>query len=113
MTTILQGENRLLSRQLVQSDGITPVVVAGLVSVRVDLLQRGAVLASYTLGVDAPLRAAVDASTVTLELTTAFTLANLGAIRERWTLTRTNADFVAEPTHEQVDCVVLDDIEIR
>ena len=112
MTTIIQGENRLLTRQLVLADGTTPLAVASLAAVTVALEQKGVVLASYTLGTDSQLRAGADASTLILELVTAFTGANKGAIRERWTLTRANAEFLAEPTHQQIDRIVLDDISL-
>ena len=111
MTSILQGENRLLQRHLVLADGVTALPVASLKSVAVQLEQKGAVLATYTLDTDDALRAGDDEASVILELTTAFTSAHKGAIRERWTLTATNAEFVAEPG-EQVDRIVLDDILI-
>lgn len=112
MTTLLPGENRLLTRQFVQADGVTPLLISSLASVSVALEQGGAVLARYTLGTDSQLRAGPDASSVTLELVTAFTSSKKGAIRERWTLIAANAAFVAEPSHDQVDRIVLDDISI-
>lgn len=112
MTKLLQGENRLLPRRFTAADGSTALPVASFTAVEVRLEQKGAVLATHALGTSAALRAsAEDPATVILELTTAFTAANKGAIRERWTVSRDNAEFLAEPG-KQVDRIVLDDIEI-
>ncbi len=111
MTKILQGENRLLPRQLTLADKTTPLPVASLDRVAVSLIQKGKIFATYVLGTDSQLRASGTAELV-LEITTAASASLAkGPVQEAWLLERSNPAFVAEPG-KQVDRIVLDDIEI-
>lgn len=111
MTKLLQGENRLLTRQLTLADKTTALPVASIEHLSVVLSQKGQTVATYTLGSSPQLRAS-GAAEVVLEITTALSATlSQGPVREIWTLRQPNAAFVAEPG-TQVDRIVLDDIEI-
>ena len=111
MTKILQGENRLLPRQLTLADKTTPLPVASLDRVEVVLSQKGSTVATYVLGTNPQVRA-TGAAELVLEITTAVSTALAkGPVHEVWTLERANAEFVAEPG-KQVDRITVDDIEI-
>lgn len=113
MTTVYKGENKLLERAVVASDGTTPFPVASLTAAKVELFCYGRLQKTLVLGVDPELRESSDsASTLVLELTTSITAAlDGGELRERWTLTRTNAAFSAQPG-SQVDKIDVREITI-
>lgn len=113
MTTVFKGENKILERSLVASDGTTPFPVASLTAAKVELFCYGRLQKTLILGVDPELRASpTDTFTLILELTTAITLLlDGGELRERWTLTRTNAEYTAQPG-VQVDKMDVKEITI-
>lgn len=95
---LLRGENRLLSRSLRLSDGVTPLLVATLQRASVEVLQAGKVRATYVLGTAPALRAGVATDELVLELTSALTLAlKPGPVALRWEFRRVDAAFTVEP----------------
>jgi hypothetical protein len=112
MTEVVKGANILLTRNLIQVDGVTSLPYSTLYSVDVTLCQRGLSLASYSVSVDGPLRAGSDGYSVTLELTSALTNSCVyGTLTEVWTLKKANALFVSEPTYE-VHVITISDVSI-
>ena len=97
LTKLYLGSNYLLERPLYQADGSTPLLVASCTSIVCELMQAGAVVATYTLTEGGALRESPDdTATAVLELTVAALNAlSPGALVERWTLTLANADFSA------------------
>lgn len=100
MPSIKRGANLLFTRNLLASDGVTPLAYSSLASVVLRLEQNGNVLAELTPGSGA-LRVGGDNTSLILELTSAFTgSCEVGTLEEHWTLKKSNADFTSEPTYE-------------
>lgn len=93
MPRVYQGASLLITRTLQQSDGsaLAPSAIAGLA---VELVQRGVVKATLTLGTDPEFRANDDDDGIELEYTNEITAAlDEGLVTERYTGT------VPAPTH--------------
>lgn len=99
MTTIIRGANLLLTRPLLQSDGVTPLDVGSIVTCECKLRQHGVTKKTLTYGIDPELRYGDDNQSIILELTTAITETDLaeGEMTEIYTITITEAAFQAEP----------------
>lgn len=98
LTNLYKGSNYLLERQLFQSDGTTPLLVADCSAITCDLFQGTPqiVVGSYTMAVDAALRPSpTDTAAVVLELTVPVLNGfSVGSLTERWTITVPDTDFI-------------------
>ena len=95
MLRLIKGENGLIRRTLRDSAG-APVVVASLLEVSVQLLQDGAVVASYMRGTDPELRD-MDGATDTLELEIGTALTSrlaAGVLEESWSIQLADGEFI-------------------
>lgn len=113
MTTIVRGQNILLTRNLVQSDGTTPLTYASLYSVTLSLVMDGAEVATYTAAASpAALRPGTNGTSLVLELTSDITAAfPTGTLEEHYTLSLADSSFVAEPTYS-ISVVKISDISV-
>lgn len=100
MPILYRGENRLITRQLRQDDGTTPLLVSALSSVVLKLYQGDTLQGTFTKGTDPQLRAGTGTDELVFELTSTISLAlaaNL-PLTLRWELQLPDADFSAEPS---------------
>lgn len=93
-TIIYRGANRLFSFLLTTSDGVTPLAVASLTAVSIDLVQNRVVKDTLVRGTDNELRNGVAANELILELTSALSAALApGLLTARFHFTVPDEDF--------------------
>lgn len=95
MTIIARGENKLLTRTLTQANG-TALLVSSLTLARVELIQGGVIVATYTRGTNNELRSS-GTDALVVELTAAFTASlTPGVLTERYTLHTLDLAFTVD-----------------
>jgi hypothetical protein len=93
---LYKGESRLIVKNLVEEDGITPLALSSLNTVTAILSLGDAVVATYVHAVNQELRTGDTASQLILELTPTFTASlEVGTLSVRFGASAIDADFVA------------------
>lgn len=107
-----KGENLLLVRSLLGADGVTPLLVSAVASLKVELFVETKLFGTYILGSNAELRAH-GTSGVELEVTAAMSSAMpSGRLREKWTIQTNDTAFVVGDS-KRVDLIELSEVLIR
>lgn len=96
--TIYRGGNRLFTLAITDETGAA-LARTSLASAKIELWQKGSLVATYTYGTNNEFRAGSGANEFTLELTSAFTLnlAPRGVLTAVLYLSVTDSDFTVEP----------------
>ncbi|MBI5689253.1 MAG: hypothetical protein HZC55_04090 [Verrucomicrobia bacterium] len=108
LPTIFRGENLLVRRSLLMADGVTPLPLSSLSSLRVQLFQGALEKASATLGTHPELRQGPGGvAEVEYELTSAVSAALTKGtpLRLRWTFRVPDAGFTVEPGAVFIDMI--------
>jgi hypothetical protein len=100
--TLLKGENKIIRRNLFQSDGTTPLNVSSLSLAKVTLIQNGTTIVTYTYGTNPELRLGTAANQLELELKKTVTAALLkGSVIIEWEFEIASTEFVVDGVNNQ------------